>query len=332
MDNKDMIGDSTKKNEALDAPHSIDTRNATSSNLSINIADSLENTSKENSTMSNGFIKLIRSDKVIKLIEEYPMAFTLLSIIALRATRFDCAITGLKAGEAKITAKDLVSDQCYRTAKQKLIELNFVTVRTTNRFTVAKIISSDIYDLNNDLHNSQDNSQATVKQQSGASTRIDNKKKRNKEEYKVAPLPKLSHGLHVCLTEQDYNELLTLHGKEKLDVMIEKLNQHYDDGGKKRKKHELALGALGWVNDWYEQRKAKPMKRETEQDNMIWASQFNRDENNWSIKAESEAFKANMWSDTTKALWLSYKTPGFKSQVESWLRKHNIWPVTGDKL
>ncbi len=329
MDKNAMNEDIEKEKEARSTPQSIDTATLTCDNLSSNIADCSRITSKEQSTMSNGFIKLSRSDKVIKLIEEYPMAFALLSIIALRATRFDCAITGLKAGEAKITSLDLVSRQIYRSALLKLQELHFVTIRTTNRFTVAKLCNSDIYDINNNLDNQQSNQQATNKQPTEPSTRIDNKKKRNKEVNTVAPLLKLKFGLHVCLTEQEYKTYEAEYGKEMIDTMIAKLDDHFENGGKMRKNHARCLSKLNWVYDWYMKRITTSSKPQPIQDkaldNQIWASQFNRDADGWSIAAQADAWRASSWYDSTKSIWLGYKTQGFKAQVESFLRKHSLW-------
>lgn len=329
MDNKDRIIDSERMKEELQTPLSVDFATDTCENLFTNIADSRGNATKEESTMSNGFIKLSRSDKVIKLIEEYPMAFALLSIIALRATRFDCAITGLKAGEAKITCLDLVSRQIYRSALLKLQVLHFVTIRTTNRFTIAKLCSSDIYDINNNLDNQQSNQQATIRQPSEPSTRIDNKKKRNKEEYMVASLPKLKFGMFVCLTEQEYKTLCDANSKEIVDESIEEINDYCESTGKRYK--GFAATIRGWIKRGA--KNAKPTsKRDSESDNMIWASQFNHYGGGWTVHAEPDAWKASAWNDQTKHAWISYKTQGFTSQVEQWLRLHNLWHVVGAKL
>lgn len=97
-----------------------------------------------------GFIKLARSPDTSELLRE-PNCFTLLSVIAYRCRRnrngtFD--VHGLQAGEAAIGDHAGMSRQEYRTALAKLKKWGFVTTRTTNRGTIAKLADTRVYDPN----------------------------------------------------------------------------------------------------------------------------------------------------------------------------------------
>jgi hypothetical protein len=111
---------------------------------------------------SNGFVKLIRGPETEFLMNKYPKAFFLLTIIAYSARRYDGDPDGLKAGEAFIGDWESydMSERNYRTAKQilintrrlEIVETNRTrkksTTGTTTRGTKVKLISSDVYDIN----------------------------------------------------------------------------------------------------------------------------------------------------------------------------------------
>ena len=77
-------------------------------------------------------------------------SYILLSVIAQRASVNGNPIRGVKPGEAQIG--DYVTygmtEQEYRTAKDKLVEWEFITIRTTNKGTIAKILPNDVFDVN----------------------------------------------------------------------------------------------------------------------------------------------------------------------------------------
>lgn len=138
---------------------------------------------------SNGFIKLNRSDILPHLIR-HPHALTLLFIIATRASRVDCPLRGLKAGEAMIgDYKNYgMTRQQYRTALDFLKSNHhpppFITIRTTNKGTVAKLYNSMVFDIN--LEDEQPTKPPPNNQQSHHPTTT-NKNIRSKEvkkEYK----------------------------------------------------------------------------------------------------------------------------------------------------
>jgi hypothetical protein len=99
-----------------------------------------------------GFVKAMRSDEAAFL-DTNPMANHVLNVIARRARRSPCPLTGLQIGECFIGHKGLgLSEQQYRTVKKNLTKWGFVEFkkaeRVTDRGTVAKLLNSDIYDIN----------------------------------------------------------------------------------------------------------------------------------------------------------------------------------------
>lgn len=97
-----------------------------------------------------GFIKLMRTPDVFDLMEAYPLAFTLATMIALRARyRPTVSVNGLKPGEAFLGdyEKCGLTERQYRTAKQKLKKGGYATFRTTNKGTIAKLADSRLFDV-----------------------------------------------------------------------------------------------------------------------------------------------------------------------------------------
>ena len=133
------------------------------------------------------FIKLYRENKDIDELLKHPNEWVLLTVIARRASRNGSKILGLKPCEALIgDYKNYgMSEQNYRTAKKNLAAWGFVTFRATNRGTIAKLINSDIYDINAEQPNEPHNGQPTDSQRTGneqVTTNKNNKKVKNKKE------------------------------------------------------------------------------------------------------------------------------------------------------
>jgi hypothetical protein len=138
---------------------------------------------------NNGFIKLYRDSKAYELMKGHPMAFILLTVIALRARRQDGIY--LKAGQALIGdySNYGMSRMQYRTAVKHLKHNHQATFKTTSRGTIATLIDFSIYDINS--HGEQptqqpsknekaDKTQPTVNQQ----ITTNNKERMKEEEYK----------------------------------------------------------------------------------------------------------------------------------------------------
>jgi hypothetical protein len=95
-----------------------------------------------------GFVKLMRSPFTIELLRD-PLAFALLTMIALRARR-QRGLDGLQAGEALIGDHDSygLTRQQYRSRCAKLGKSGLVAFRKTNRGTIARLVSIDVFDIN----------------------------------------------------------------------------------------------------------------------------------------------------------------------------------------
>jgi len=89
------------------------------------------------------FVKLHRSDETITMIRKDPKGFVLLSWIALRANR--------ETGEAMLgdwEAMGYTSRGAYRNTLNRLLRTNKVTTRTTTKGTLAKLVNTGIFDIN----------------------------------------------------------------------------------------------------------------------------------------------------------------------------------------
>ena len=118
--------------------------------------------------MEQGFIKFNRHEDFEELVK-YPNAFTLLALIAHRAKRtVSFSALGLEPGEALIGDYKTIglTRQKYRTAKMQLENWDFITTKTTNRGTIAKLVKSTVFDINPEDGNHQNNQTATIKQPS----------------------------------------------------------------------------------------------------------------------------------------------------------------------
>jgi hypothetical protein len=97
-----------------------------------------------------GFVKLMRTQDVSELLG-YPHCFVLLTVIALRARRTEsCGIDGLQPGEALLGDHDNygMSRQQYRTALSQLARAGFITIKATNKGTIATLVDTRVYDIN----------------------------------------------------------------------------------------------------------------------------------------------------------------------------------------
>jgi hypothetical protein len=110
-----------------------------------------------------GYIKLMRSEEAMELLRR-PKELVLLCQIALRAKRTTSFSTAdLAPGEALIGdfGSCGLTEQEYRTAKRNLEKWGFITTRSTNRGTIAKLMNSTVFDINIQEGNDQPNDRAT---------------------------------------------------------------------------------------------------------------------------------------------------------------------------
>jgi hypothetical protein len=122
------------------------------------------------------FIKMVKSRKTNELIKDRN-AFALLAQIALRAKRTnDFSVHGLEIGEALIGDYKSIglTERKYRTAKAKLREWGFVTTKATNKGTIAKLINSEVFDINEEA-------ERRPKRQDSDEQETTNKKEKNEK-------------------------------------------------------------------------------------------------------------------------------------------------------
>jgi hypothetical protein len=133
--------------------------------------------------VKESYIKLYRSDAAVELLKD-KSAFMLLTQIALRARRTDnFNVTGLKPGEALVGDYKTIglSRQSYRSALLRLEKWKFITIKTTNKGTVATLCNYDIYDINISGGNQQTNQRPTNSQPSSNQRPTTNKNDKNEK-------------------------------------------------------------------------------------------------------------------------------------------------------
>lgn len=110
---------------------------------------------QEETDMNYGFIKLSRACE--KFISSDPLAFQLLSLIAVRAIRELPTYNPkkIKIGESFVSDYRSygMTEQTYREAKSRLKELGYASFRTTTKGTFGSLISNEIFDINIGVQN-----------------------------------------------------------------------------------------------------------------------------------------------------------------------------------
>jgi hypothetical protein len=101
--------------------------------------------------MAESFLKLNKTKETNELLKNAPNAFLLLTQIALRAKRTKgFNVQGLTMGQALVGDYKSIglTEQKYRTAKAQLETWGFATFKGTNKGTIANLINSRIFDIN----------------------------------------------------------------------------------------------------------------------------------------------------------------------------------------
>lgn len=134
------------------------------------------------------FIKLHHKNPVLDDLLKYPNEWTLLSLIAKRASRTINKIKGVGPRQAFIGDYKScgLSRQKYRTALANLERWEIITTKPTNRGTIATLCSDDVYNVNPESTNQQINHQSTINQPPANHQPTTNKniKKKRREEIK----------------------------------------------------------------------------------------------------------------------------------------------------
>ena len=137
--------------------------------------------------MSNGYVKLRRTNETQELLKD-PIAFFLLAVIATRDRRTDgLSVAGLQARQAFIgDCGNLgLTRQQYRNAKRRLKRWCLADFTPTNRGTIATLLDDRIFDINGPSEQPPPNHQATAEEPSGSHRPTTNKnQKKEKKENK----------------------------------------------------------------------------------------------------------------------------------------------------
>lgn len=121
----------------------------------------------ENANQSQGWFKAMRGEAPLELIRANPNAHALAAIIAHRARWHEgFNADGLELSEALLGdhGKCGMTRQQYRSALAFLVKWNFVTIRTTNKGTIARLTDTRLFDPLNLMGNQQDNQKPTTEQ------------------------------------------------------------------------------------------------------------------------------------------------------------------------
>jgi hypothetical protein len=137
------------------------------------------------------FIKYNPDSDMAKYLQTKPIANHLANIIATRARRTYCPITGLKIGQCFLGdyKKIGISEQQYRTAKKELKRIGLATFTGTTKGTVANLVSTDVYDINVKAPNGLANGSATDEQR--VTKNLKNKRIKEIEESSLSESLKL---------------------------------------------------------------------------------------------------------------------------------------------
>ncbi len=135
---------------------------------------------------------MVRGKEIEELAKD-PPAFVLMWQIAYRARRnSDFSVDNLKVGEALIGdyANIGLTRRQYRTRLDRLTNWGFVTIKTTNRGTIATIVDKRVYDINANSNDQQTNHQEAIKRPTDDHQEATNKKvKKEKKEKKTIYSP-----------------------------------------------------------------------------------------------------------------------------------------------
>jgi hypothetical protein len=161
-----------------------------------------------------GYVKMMRTQDILELLEHSPLAFALASLIALRARfRPGTSLKGLNPGQAFVGDYMAcgMSRQQYRTAKRHLANSGFVTFKSTNKGTVATLIDTRLFDVLNVAANHQINHPSNQQPTSSQPVTKNGKKEENEkkreenasEKPEYADRPKLSPAQQAIQDEKE---------------------------------------------------------------------------------------------------------------------------------
>jgi len=177
------------------------------------------------------FIKYNPDSEMSIFLQSKPIANHLASIIATRARRKDCLFTGLKIGECYLGdyKKIGLSEQQYRTAKNTLKRIGLATFQGTNKGTVAKLVSIDVWDLNVEAPNGQTHTDLTKQQRLTKNEK--NKRTKEVKESNLSETLKLAFEEYLKLRAKKKKAITTPRGRT---LKINRLEKYVKEHGEQK--------------------------------------------------------------------------------------------------
>lgn len=126
--------------------------------------------------MTQGFVKLFRSETLSRLIATDPQGYSLLSLIALRTNR--------QTGYAMVgdwKNMGFSSRGAYRNTLNRLLRANHIAIKTTNKGTLVTLANTDFFDVNLEEASHQTSHQTSHQSEKKQATNKKPLKKRSKE-------------------------------------------------------------------------------------------------------------------------------------------------------
>lgn len=137
------------------------------------------------------FYKAIRSRDHEELLRR-PNEYALLSLIAYRARRTNgFSVDNLRPGEALIGDYEAcgLTRRKYRTALENLKKWGFLTIKPTNKGTIARLINSNIFDINPERCGHQTDHRPTIDRPSTDHRPATNKNVKNERNTAISVVP-----------------------------------------------------------------------------------------------------------------------------------------------
>jgi len=263
------------------------------------------------------FVKALRSEEA-KFFDTHPLANHVLNVIARRARRTPCERTGLQIGECFIGHKGLgLSEQQYRTVKKNLQKWNLVEFkkagRLTDQGTVAKLLNSSVYDINEEEPNGrptedQRKTNGRVTEDQRQTKNVIMEEGKNDKKKKVKPDVDFSV---FDLSESDLAEVKRIRIKNKggaiasqrvanglskeiklalaSGVSMDDLLTEWETAGWKSFKCEWLINRIGGNNGPYQQ-SAKQSSAAIDDNDTAWFDEYERRQQTGNSLAGQQAF------------------------------------------
>lgn len=141
----------------------------------------------------NGFVKLHRGEVIHEILKR-PNVLVLLTQIVIRARRSknDFNPYGLELGEALCGDRKNIglSASQYKSAKNWLAKNNLVSFKGTNKGTIATLLGTQVFDINIELDDYQDNGEKrTINQDSTTNKKEEDNNKKQEKNWKKCVTP-----------------------------------------------------------------------------------------------------------------------------------------------